>query len=157
MKKIKLLHGILVGLLILSSCSSDDDSNSNSSSIIGTWKTIRVVDVCSTGSEEIYDYNSCQQTGRVIFYENGTFSGTGYELTNGNCEQIDSSTGTWLLNGDNLIITTEGEQTENYTLLELTNNILKFRGEFIDPSPLFDTCDGENLVSHYYEELVRVE
>ena len=40
MKIKKLLCGILIGLLILSSCSSDDDSDSNTDIVIGKWRAI---------------------------------------------------------------------------------------------------------------------
>ena len=97
MKKMKLFLGILIGLLIISSCSSDDDSNSDTGSIIGTWKPIKEVDVCSTGFEDVYDFDSCEQTGRIIFSEDGTLNITEYDLENGNCEQYYNSTGTWTL------------------------------------------------------------
>ena len=38
MKKIKLLSGVLIGLLIFTNCSSDD--NSNTDIIIGKWRAI---------------------------------------------------------------------------------------------------------------------
>ncbi len=40
MKKMKLLNSILIGLIILSSCSNDDDSNSSNDIIIGKWRAI---------------------------------------------------------------------------------------------------------------------
>ncbi|MDC3132632.1 hypothetical protein OA501_00255 [Flavobacteriaceae bacterium] len=40
MKKMKLLSGILIGLIILSSCSNDDDSASTNDIIIGKWRAI---------------------------------------------------------------------------------------------------------------------
>tara|TARA_R110001606_G_scaffold397909_2_gene575660 strand:- start:44 stop:505 length:462 start_codon:yes stop_codon:yes gene_type:complete len=153
MKKMKLFCGILIGLMIFSSCSNDDDSNSDSNSIVGTWKAIKEVDVCSTGNEDVYDFDSCEQTGRTIFSENGTLSITEYDLENGNCEQYYSAIGTWSLSGNNLTVTTEGE-TNNPTFFELSNNVLRIGYYDADPN---DPCDGGNLPSHYYTEFVRVE
>ncbi|MBL87252.1 MAG: hypothetical protein CMO82_13080 [Winogradskyella sp.] len=153
MKKMKLFLGILIGLLIISSCSSDDDSNSDTGSIIGTWKPIKEVDVCSTGFEDVYDFDSCEQTGRIIFSEDGTLNITEYDLENGNCEQYYNSTGTWTLTGDNLSVTLDGE-TINPTFFELTNNTLRVGYYDNDEN---DPCDGGNLPSHYYTEYTRVE
>ncbi|PQJ17042.1 hypothetical protein BST93_10240 [Nonlabens tegetincola] len=139
--------------MIFSSYSSDDNSNINSGSIIGTWKPIKEVNVCSTGSEIVYDFDSCIQTGRLIFFNNGTVSDTGYKLQNGNCEQYYHETGTWSLNGNNLTAKIEGD-TNNPTFFELTNNTLRIGYYDADPNEL---CDGENLRSYYYDEFVRVE
>ncbi len=41
MKKMKLFCGILIGFMILSSCSNDDNSNDNNDIIIGEWQAIQ--------------------------------------------------------------------------------------------------------------------
>ena len=153
MKKMKLFCGILIGLMILSSCSSDDDSNSNSNSIVGTWKGIKEVDVCSTGSEDIYDFDSCEQTGRLTFSENGTLNITEYDLINGNCELDYTRIGTWVIDNGNLSVTIAGN-TNEITFFELSSNTLKLGQDGSDPD---DPCDGGNLPSHNYTEYVRVE
>ncbi len=153
MKKMKLFFGILISLVIFSSCSSDDDSNSNLNPIVGTWKGIKEVDVCSTGSEDISNFDSCRQTGRLTFSENGTLNFTQYELINGNCELADTDTGTWVIDNSNLTIGIAGNTIE-ITFFELSSNTLKIGRYFSDPD---DPCDGGNLLSHNYTEFVRVE
>ena len=153
MKKMKLFCGILISLVIFSSCSSDDDSNSNLNPIVGTWKGIKEVDVCSTGSEDISNFDSCQQTGRLTFSENGTLNFTQYELINGNCELAVTDTGTWVIDNSNLTIGIAGNTIE-ITFFELSSNTLKIGRYFSDPD---DPCDGGNLLSHNYTEFVRVE
>jgi hypothetical protein len=149
MKKMKLFCGILISLVIFSSCSSDDDLNS----IVGTWKGIKEVDVCSTGSEDIFDFDSCEQTGRLTFSKNGTLNVTQYELINGSCELSDTLTGTWVIDNGNLTIGIAGN-TNEVTFFELSSNTLKLGRYSSDPN---DPCDGGNLPSHNYTEFVRVE
>lgn len=163
MKTMRLFCGILIGLMIFSSCSNDDDNdiNQNTNLIIGTWKPIKEVDVCSTGSEEIFDFDNCTQQSRYVFtsHDNpgletdGTIMITERNLENGECATIYTGLGTWSLNGDNFVITTDGE-TNNPTFFELTSNRLRIG--YYDDEPN-NTCDGGNLPSHYYTELVRVE
>ena len=149
----KLTFGILLALMVFSSCSSNDDSNSSSNSIVGIWKPVKEVEVCSTGSEQVYDYSSCEQNGRTTFSENGTFNITEFDLNNGNCEEYYNSSGTWELNGDNLTVVLDGE-TIIPTFFELTNNRLRIGYYDADPN---DPCDGGNLPSHYYTEFSRVQ
>ena len=153
MKTMKLFCGILISLVIFSSCSSDDDSNSNLNPIVGTWKGIKEVDVCSTGSEDIFDFDSCEQTGRLAFSKNGTLNFTRYELINGNCELSVTNSGTWVIDNGNLIIGISGD-TNEVTFFELSSNTLKLGRYSSDPN---DPCDGGNLPSHNYTEFVRVE
>ena len=151
MKKLNLFIGLLIGFMILS-CSSDDD-NSNSNNLIGTWKPIKEVDICSTGSEQVSEYSECRQTGRLTFSSNESMTVTVYEVDLGVCEQIYNANGTWTLNGDDLTITIAGE-TDSPTFFELTNNTLRIGYYDSDPN---DPCDGENLPSHYFTEYTRVQ
>lgn len=154
MKKIKLFCGILIGLMIFSSCSSDDDNSTNSTSIVGIWKPIKEVDVCSTGNEDIYTYDSCEQTDRVTFESNGNVNETSYYLNgNSDCVLDYTENGTWEINNGNLTITQQG-QTIQITFFELTGNTLKL-GQYDNDSN--DLCDGGNLPSLYYTEFVRVQ
>ncbi|AOW20729.1 lipocalin-like domain-containing protein [Urechidicola croceus] len=153
MKKMKLFCGILIGLMIFSSCSSDDDSNSDSTSIVGIWKPIKEVDVCSTGSEETYDFSICEQKSRVTFSSNETLNITDFDDNTGDCLEDYNENGTWSLTGDNLSVTLNGE-TNNPTFFELTNNTLRIGYYDNDEN---DPCDGGNLPSHYYTEYTRVE
>ena len=150
MKNIKLFSAILISALILSSCSNNDDSNSTS--IVGIWKPIAEVDVCSTGSEQVYDYSSCEQNGRTTFSSNGTLNITEFDDNTGDCIEDYNENGAWTLNGDNLSVIIEGE-TINPTFFELTDNTL--RVGYYDNEDIL--CDGGNLPSHYYTEFTRVE
>ena len=154
MKKMKLFCGILIGFMILSSCSSDADSNSDSISIVGIWKPVKNVDVCSTGYEEVYVHSSCIQMSRITYYSDGTINWTENSYNNaGECSESFNENGTWTLNGDNLSITLEGE-TNTSTFFEITNDTLQIG--WYDNS-INGPCDGGNLPSHYYYEYKRVE
>jgi len=149
MKKLKLFCGILIGLMIFSSCSKEDAL----SPIIGTWKPVKDVEVCSTGSEEIYNFDSCEQTGRLIFNKDGNFSISAYYLSGNDCLFEYKDYGTWAITNGNLSIKEDGI-TEQVTYFELSGNTLRV-GQYEDDPDYF--CDGENLLSHYYMEFVRVE
>jgi len=150
MKKLTILIMILT-LLINFSCSSNDDS-SNSNNLIGTWKPIKEVDVCSTGSEQVSEYSECRQTGMLTFSSNESMTVTVYEVDLGICEQVYNASGIWTLNENNLTITIDSE-TDTPTFFELTNNTLRIG--YYDSDPI-DTCDGGNLPSHYYTEYIRI-
>ncbi|MCF6351293.1 MAG: hypothetical protein L3J23_09760 [Flavobacteriaceae bacterium] len=141
--------------MILSSCSSDDDDNSPGS-IIGVWKPLKETYVCS-GNEEVTDSNSCEQTSRLTFLEDGTLTALEKDDDNesGNCESFNLSA-TWaLIDGDltsdgNLTITGEevGEEGSVDLFFEVSNNTLKLTQS--------DTCGGENP-STSISEFERVE
>ena len=101
MKKLNLVIGILIGIMILSSCSSDDDSNSNSVSIVGIWKPIKEVFVCSTGNEETSDFSTCLLMTRLTFNSNNTFNNQEYSEDTVDCLE-NFSNGTWTLITNNL-------------------------------------------------------
>lgn len=152
MKTMKLFCGLLIGLLVFTSCSSDDDASASEELLIGTWKPVKEVDVCSTGNEEIYILDDCEQTGRITFASSGTLSILEYLLINDICEEDFNAMGTWVLNGDNLTVTIEGD-TITPTFLEVYDNFLRIGYHDVDPN---NPCDGDNLPSHYYTEYVRV-
>ncbi len=156
-----LLFSLLIGFLTLISCSkNDNNSESIVNLIIGTWKPIKEVDVCSTGSEQVYEYDNCEQQSRYVFaaHDNpdletdGTITITEKNLVNGDCQTTYSVTGTWTLEGDNLTLTIGGEVTTP-SFFELTSNTLRIGNYDADPN---DPCDGGNLPSHYYTEFIRV-
>ena len=151
MKKIKLFCGILIGLIIFSSCSQDDDTNTDSMSIIGTWKLLKQVFVCSTGSEETYVFTTCLQ-GELTFNSDGTVNDIYY------CDDTGSPgeyvfEGTWSLSGENLTQILNGI-TFNTTFLEVTEDVLRI-GYYYNEGDF--PCDGNNFQSHRYQEYTRVE
>ena len=156
MKKIKLFYGILIGLMIFSSCSSnegsDEESNPESISIVGIWKPVKEIDVCSTGNEETSIFSTCLQMTRLTFNLNGTLNNQEYSENTGDCVE-NFGEGNWSLTGGNLSITISGE-TNNPTFFELTNNSLKIGYYDSDPD---NPCDGGSLPSHYYTEYLKME
>jgi hypothetical protein len=149
MKCIKLI----VLILLLASCSNSDDPNSAPTSIIGIWKPVKGVEVCSTGSKEIFQYSTCHQQSRYTFKEDGTLIIIDYNLVFGICDITYNETGIWILTGENFTITIDGE-TSNPTFFELTNNILRIGYYDAEPN---EPCENGNLPSHYYTEFIRVE
>ncbi|OBX25139.1 lipocalin-like protein [Gelidibacter algens] len=142
----------LISLFLLISCSPKDNSVSETNSIIGAWKPIKEIHVCSTGTQHVYEYSICEQTGRITLSANGTLSTTAHDQTEGNCVQYDSAMGTWKLNGNNLTIIIN-EHTNNPSLSKLVNNKLRI-GYDADPE---STCNGEGSPSHYYTEFMKVQ
>lgn len=152
--KKEFLPFILILILVGCSSNNDDDSQSKSSLFIGTWKPVKSVDVCSTGSEDIEILSTCEQTGRLSLNSNGTYSETYfYEYIDNICEEDGVSNGTWKIDNDKLfVIESEFGETE-ITFFEIEGNILRV-GQY-EEDPEF-TCDGDNLPSHYYREYIKI-
>ncbi|WP_055437735.1 lipocalin family protein [Lacinutrix algicola] len=127
------------------------DCNSQEETIVGIWKPIKVVNVCSSGFEEVYDVSTCGQLSRLTFLSNGVYSTSEYSDDTGNCIEYLNANGTWGLNGTNLTVVIDGE-TNTPILFELTNNTLKF-GYFEDN----DLCQNGEQLSYEYTECIRVE
>ncbi len=68
MKKLKLFYGILIGILILSSCSSND--NFNSDIIIGKWRAIEKYE-----TDQLVDLPTCLPHLYVEYKADNTVSG----------------------------------------------------------------------------------
>ncbi|HUH47943.1 MAG TPA: lipocalin family protein [Arenibacter sp.] len=149
MKKQNLFYGLLALFIIFSSCSKDDDSNSNS--IVGIWKPIKEIDVCSNGSEEKIDYDSCEQTGRFVFEKSGSFSKIdNYLNNNGDCELDESYNGTWTLSDGDLSLNFGGLSLPA-AYFELSGNTLRI-GQYDDSW----SCQDGSSVSYYYTEYIKV-
>jgi hypothetical protein len=150
--KLQIINTVIVLLLIVG-CSKEDDTSTKEVLLIGTWKPIKEVDVCSTGSEFNSVYSVCEQMGRTIFSLDGTLKITQYQdLDNGGCEQYNITIGQWELIENDLILSIPGESIEP-TFFELSSNTLRVGYYDYDPN---DLCDGGNLPSHYYTEFERV-
>lgn len=154
MKKMKLFSGILIGLLLFSSCSSDDDSNSQtSSSIVGVWSQINEIDFCSTGSQDVYNLSSCEQTGRFTFDQNGNYNITSYELIGGDCILESTENGTWQVN-QGLLNVVSPDGTFQFTIFELTENTLKIGADENSADP--DPCN-DGFLDRFTFDFVRLE
>ena len=152
MKKVKLFLGIIIGLMIFSSCSSDDDSNSNSVSIVGIWKPIKEVFVCSTGNEQTSNFSTCLLMTRLTFNSDNTFNNQEYSEDTGDCLE-NFSNGTWTLINNNLTFNLS-EVSVNPTFFDSTDNIIKI-GYYNNDNLL--TCDNGSELSHSYVEYIRIE
>jgi len=167
MKKLGLLFTVFI--LILTSCSSDSsDSPVISASIVGEWiataldysgtssTTIQGQSVIADFVGEAYDINYT-----VTFSENlNTLVSEGnYSLeltytilgqtTTENVENVQFlEDGTWEQNGDELIVTNNGETTA-FDILELTANRLKLGLETVEEV----TEQGAVITSTIYAEL----
>ena len=118
MKKLKLVLGILIGILIFS-CSSDDDNNNENqdASIIGSWNLILV-----NGSDNNIPCPLTLVITDTQFTENEYF---GID-----CADLDSITDPYTLNGTTLIVQTDiGGFVFEITSLTETQLIL----EILDP------------------------
>lgn len=161
MNKIKLIYVIFIGLLIMSSCSNNDESDSNlepepvvfTSEIIGVWKPMKSVIVCSTGSEDAYELDPCEKRGEIIFSENGSMSISVNEAYTDMCGRIYQANGTWVIINNELSLTIDGE-TETPAFFELNSSKLRIGDNDFEEG---ERCDGDNLPSHYYIEYERAE
>jgi len=122
MKKIKLFY--IIGILMISSCSSDEDAISESNSIVGIWKPIKRVTVCSE-NKEVIDFNSCVQNGRLTYKENGEFNEDTYTLGN-NCNLTIQENGIWKMENNKLNIKYSDDTSfTEAPFFELSENSLK--------------------------------
>lgn len=151
---VKILLGTLC-FCALSCSSSDDDSTSITNLFIGTWQPVVDVEVCSTGNEEFYPYSSCEQNGRLIVSSNGSFSeSTFYAVSNSQCMEEFSYSGSWQLNNGELQVTIDDEIIDvNFYEVTATRLLL---GQYVEENPGY-TCDGENDPSHFYTEYERID
>ncbi len=163
----KVLIFLLAILIVSCSESSESDENSlnNTTSIIGIWKPIKFIDVCSTGSEEVYVFTICEQQSRIEFTEYDTVNSTWYG-NDSNCESDGPSNGvgSYTIIGNVLSITWQGEfdpiednNSEIWTIFELSSNKLKLSQTYSNPDPVYDICDGTGLWDYFYYEFVRAE
>ncbi|WP_242206468.1 lipocalin-like domain-containing protein [Aestuariivivens insulae] len=142
---------LLLSLFVVFGCSSNDDNNteSDSSLFIGIWKPIKSVYVCSSGTD-IENYTACEQTGRLTVRENGTWTETYFYEYNDICEDDGTSSGTWEIVNDKLIVTENGSGDIEITFFEIIGNTLKL-GQYDD-----EICGEVDESAHYYGEYVKI-
>ena len=153
---------LILFLTSITSCSSDENESKNDL-IIGVWKPIKIVDVCSTGTETINNVSDCVENSRWTFLSNGKletkdyydyyFDQNGNETTNSNCEKFNVTNATWEFENNELKIIVNNE-TLTSDFVEFSGNNLKI-GTYNKDSN--NTCDGNNSFSHYYIEHERIE
>jgi len=116
----------------VSGCSESDENSADlKNSIIGIWKPVKRVEVCSTGNEEVYVGSVCEQKTRTEFTQNGTWTSIIWREYNSGCEEYRSKVGTYTIN-DNIMTlidqnyeSNQDSEVEIYKIIELSANILK--------------------------------
>lgn len=166
MKKIKSLNFLILLVTIFVSCSKNEkaDITVEPVSIIGIWRPIKIVTVCST-KDEIDEFSSCEQKGQITFFDDGTLTTSQYDYEytqniNGDCEKSSEGNGGWNLNENKLTLfikynNTGVEESDNLnaTVYKLTDSTLQIGYFSDDPN---DCSDGIKP-SYYYTEYVREE
>lgn len=160
MKQNKLIYGIVIALIMFSSCSSDDNNNNTEdtiSPIVGIWELIKEVNVCSSGSKNIIEVESCRQQSQMTFSSDGTFTIIEFDIDeNEECVEDTNLKGTWTLTGEDLVMTVDGIKLP-VTFFELSNNTLHFGEYFIKgQSDSYYFCEEGASPSHFYKEYSRV-
>jgi len=126
MKKITILFlSVLTLGLSVASCSSDDDNDGGSASIEGKWQVSLEGETLAT-LEAPEDEGSCG-TDIIEFSKGGAFTVTGLYYSNSKCNPY-SEKGTWSKKDQTITIKhSEGEDTNELTIVELTASTLKVK------------------------------
>lgn len=146
-----LLIGICVG------CSSNneegDTPKSKAELMVGTWKAIKSVQLCTVGGEITGNDDPCDQLRRLQMNSDGTFTDTYYNIgANNVCLQDGMDTGYWKIVNDVLIINEDGfDEDIVISFFEISSDILKV-GQYDDSLP----CGTGDLSISYYFEFKRV-
>lgn len=147
MKKMKLFYGILIGVMIFSSCSNDDDSNSNntSSSIVGKWKL-----TAEDYGGQPQDLSDCEKEQTMEFFSNGTVEN--YYVDNGPCN-FSTLNFDYSKNNNQLIFSIDGEGINGGTyILTSTIEVLNdttLRYKFISDNEYGTYPESEQVTQTY--------
>lgn len=141
----KRLMSILFIAVMFAACSSDDDGNTPETTIVGAWTLTEAnveipMDLNGDGTADRNFMNEipCFE-GTIAFAANGTFSQTFSMIeevvvngqTTYTCNGTATTTGTYVLSGNQLTTTTdEPEPTTTTTTINLSANTLKATIEF---------------------------
>ncbi|WP_027137150.1 lipocalin-like domain-containing protein [Gaetbulibacter saemankumensis] len=137
-------------LVIIAGCSSNDDEpKPESNLLIGVWKPIKFVYVCTDLNDEEFS-TACEQTGRLTMRSNGTWTETYFYEYNNVCEDDGESSGTWKIVNGKLIVSENGSDDIEITLFEISETTLKI-GQYDE-----EFCEGNDAGAHYYGEYIRV-
>ena len=138
-----------MSVILLSSCSKVDDGN-DSSALIGVWSPIKEVRTCSSGSEEVEEYDTCYQKATFTFYKDGTYIIKDIDTDdNGDCVLYEQLSGTWSLN--------DGVFIYNFfftATIEINGNILRIT-ETSEEDDGYLCDDGSSEITAY-TEYIRV-
>lgn len=158
MKKI-----LFILCLIAISCSKDDNTPpSIINPIVGTWKPIKLVGLCSTVGQQVFSIlDDCTKESRWVFAQDdptidtdGTVKVISNSLTEtGICEVQSTEEGTWLREGDVLKMTF-GNLTDRYTYYEVFTHLLRIG--YQAGGGRSSLCDDSTVLTHEYVEFRRV-
>lgn len=137
----------ILAILILFSC-SDDSINIDRSLLLGSWEPVELytddgkLTQTSTGIQVTarFEYSASDFTGVITFDENpDTFGSTisaEYEIVTTVAGQVETQqvevesylgAGTWMIDGDRIILDTGGDDPQSWKVLELTQTRLRMR------------------------------
>ena len=147
---------LTMALILCVSCSKNDDGdtppvNNLEKSLIGTWKQMKFVVGCSSGSDEVSNSTACEQQGRLTIKSDGTFSETYYYDYGMGCEEEDIEMGSWRIYNNKLFVTDDYFGEYEVTYFEVTQNVLRV-GQYDTDYP----CDSGGNSTHYYYEYTRI-
>ncbi len=152
----KTQHLSLLLLILLSffSCKKENDNNpTNNELITGVWKPIKQVTICSSGTEDSFNYNTCMQTSRTTFQSNGNYNEVFNTDIFGNCETEYIDNGSWSIDDSSLTLILNG-QSLDFTIIELNANSL-ILGMLNDDQSLH--CNDGSVISSHNRAYVRVD
>ena len=156
MKKPKPILFLLCAFTLLTGCPKDDEmiiEPSTQELLIATWKPVRDVEVCSGGGQEVYNYNSCEQNGRLMFNTGGTLNVSIYfEQQNGDCLEEDVLSGTCNFNYNTLTLTSTAG-TDTFNFVEVNNTVLKIGNNVNGPN---EPCSNGVGITRYFTEYSKV-
>ena len=111
-------------MLSFTACSSDDDASDNNNSIVGKWK-FEQIGTIENGQEVLlnYEHECASSPDYMEFYSSGTVE---VIYINMNCHEEIESSDNWVLNGNNLSISTVDGPLA-IEILTLTATTLKFK------------------------------
>ncbi|TNJ44677.1 lipocalin family protein [Tamlana fucoidanivorans] len=143
-------------LFFASSCSSNDDEKETpqqniESQFVGVWKPVRFVIVCSGEDQDVENYTSCEQKGRLTINADGTWVETYfYEYIDDKCTEDVLEKGTWKIMDGALFVKYEGQEEEEATYFKVSKNSVKV-GQY---NPIF-YC-GDDASSYFYKEYIKL-
>lgn len=152
MKNRTILAVILGSLILLISFSKEAASIEEKVSIIGNWKAIKEVSVCTTGSKLVNVFNLFEHGSRITFFEDETFNSRTFKTINGDCEE-DTANRQWSL-GEDRVTATMGEDRLILELFALTNTSFQIGYYIQDPE---NTCEEGNKSARFYKERIRIK
>lgn len=163
----KSIKTVMTGIMIvfIFACSKSDSNSEEelTTSIIGTWRQLRYVDICSTGAEEIDEWTVCMKQSRVEFSNIGTVKSTSYSDA---CSDPNSNTpyisnGMYSIKDGSLKLTWQGDNGEDIDIETwiidiLDSKILRLKQNKSNAYP-GDACVGEGEWVAFYVEFDRVD